>query len=327
MPSYPPTTPRSTPVEGPATADPDADDRRLLPPSLVGGSALVAAVVVVALAALGPLGWGTILYPTSSSAVWQTQAQDLVDVVLIAPLLLLGGVLELRRRPSAKYLLVLPALSLFYTGLAYGVGQEWGNPQYSGNSYEFAPMFLSLIVAALLLTIGSLSQFRRSDAPTLAARPLRIYTWVGVPFLLMFALLWILQVVQVMTTGNTADGSYAASPTAFWLVRYLDLGVTIPLGLVTFTVLLPRVQRAYGLALLFVGYFVTLGTAVCAMGALLAYHNDPAVSGGNSVQLLIFGALAAMAYGLLYYLVRPKFGRWRELARAITGRGPTGRAA
>ena len=293
----------------------------LIPPVVLSGTALLAAGALACIALLGPLFLGSIRYPTSQSAIWQAEALDLVDLALMVPLLLAGAALHLWGRPSAKYFLALPAMNLFYVGLGYGVGEEWGNPAYTGNSYQFAPLFLLLLPAALVLTLGSLSLFQDRDAPRLERRSLVRFAAVLIPFLLVFAFLWIRQVVEVMATGTLSDGTYSASPTGFWLVRFLDLGVTIPLGILTPLLLLRRPERAYPLAILFAGYLVTLGTTVVVMGAILALHGDPSVTGGNAVQLVIFPILAALSYWILYFLVRPKLSSLRHPGVRLRSQG------
>ena len=72
--------------------------------------------------ALGPMGTGDIMYRTSGSALYQNQGQDLVDIFLIAPLLMIGGALQLMRRDATKYLLVLTPVTLMYTGFSLGIG-------------------------------------------------------------------------------------------------------------------------------------------------------------------------------------------------------------
>jgi hypothetical protein len=307
-------------LSGVRGAPPDSQAGGLLPPLFLATVAFVGAVATALIALLGPLVLGVIRYPTSASGLWQTEGLDLVNLVLVTPLLVAGGVLHARGKPAGRFLLVLPALALIYNGLGYGVGQEWGNPSYTGNSYQFAPLFLALIVAGLFLLVGGLSLFRASDAPTLEPRAVRRFAAVFVPFLLVFAALWVIQVVQVMETGGLPDGSYAQSPTSFWLVRYLDLGVTIPLGLLTVYLLLTGAGRAYGLTVAFAGYFVTLGTSVAAMGGVMAFHHDASVAGGNAIQLVVFGVLAVLSWWVLLFLLQPKF-HLRSLLSARKRRG------
>ncbi len=274
-----------------------------LPWYFVGAVAIVSGVALAAVALLGPLVLGTIEYRTSASGVWQIEGGDLVNLVLITPILILGGVLHLMRRPGARYLLILSPVTLMYTGLSLGMGQEWGNPAYDGNVEQYAWLFLVLIIGGLILLIASLSMFTERDAPVFRRRSLRIFVAVMCLFLIMFAVMWLSELTEVMSTGDTSTGSYEATPTLWWIVRYLDLGITIPLGFVGLFLLLTKPERSYPLVLLFFGFFVTLGTAVLSMGVIMTMNDDPEAQPG---ALLVFGILAAISWFGLLYLVKDK---------------------
>ena len=78
-------------------------------------------MALVLIAVLGPAVTGVIRYRTSQSGIWQTQAFDITDLILLAPLLLIGGVLELLRRNGAKFFLILTPITLMYAGLEYSL--------------------------------------------------------------------------------------------------------------------------------------------------------------------------------------------------------------
>ena len=81
----------------------------------------------------------------------------------------------------------------------------------------------------------------------------------GVPdFLVLFAFMWIGEVLEVVQTGDTSTGSYQSSPVTFWTIKCLDLGLTIPLGFIGMYLLLTRPKQAYPLLLLFFGQQVFL---------------------------------------------------------------------
>ncbi len=272
----------------------------LLPWYFVGAIAIISGLALAAMAVLGPLVLGELEYRTSTSGEWQIQGGDVVNLFLISPILVLGGVAHLMRRPGSRYLLILPPVTLMYTGLSLGLGQEWGNPAYDGNSEQYAWLFLILIVGGLVLLVASLSMFTERDAPDFNPRSLRIYVAVMMLFLLVFALMWLSELSEVMSTGDTSTGSYEATPTLWWTVRYLDLGITIPLGVIGLFLLLTRPKESYPLVLLFFGFFITLGTAVLSMGIIMTVNDDPDAQPGG---LPVFGMLAAMSwFGLLYLL-------------------------
>ena len=66
----------------------------LLPSALVSGAALVGAFALVTISVLEPRFLGVIRYPTSQSGIWQTEALDLANLVLVAPVLLAGACLS-----------------------------------------------------------------------------------------------------------------------------------------------------------------------------------------------------------------------------------------
>lgn len=304
-------------MDGTREADPHVGEavgsgsRSLLPAALVGGTAVVSGLTLAALALMGPLLLGWIDYRTSESGVWQIEGGDVVNLLLVTPILLVGGAMLLMGRPGSRYLLILPPVTLMYTGLSLGMGQEWGNPAYDGNVEQYAWIFIVLMVGGLVLLIGTMSMFAPGDAPAFRRRSVRVYVAVMSLFLLIFALMWLSEVAEVMATGDTSTGSYEATPTLWWIVRYLDLGFTIPLGFIGLFLLLKDPERSYPLVLTFFGFFVTLGTAVFSMGLIMTLNDDPEAQPG---AVPLFGVLAAMSWFGLLYLVKDKIP-WLGRAR------------
>lgn len=288
------------------------DHTALIPGYAVALVAIMCAAALTLTAALGPLEFGVIHYRTSQSGVWQIEGQDLANLVLISPILLIGGALQLARKSSSKYFLILTPITLMYTGLSLGIAQEWGNPAYTGNVENYFWLFLVLVIGGLVLLISSLSMFTEKDAPEFRPRGLRIYAGVMGAFLLLFAAMWVSEIVQVTTTGDTTTRTYQAAPTLFWTIRYLDLGVTIPVGLLALRLLLTQPKRAYPIVLLFFGFFVTLGTAVNAMAVVLVVNSAPEVTGSGAVSLVIFPVLGVLAYAGLWYLIKDKLRRTQK---------------
>ncbi len=279
----------------------------LIPWYVTGAVALLCAAVLIALAALGPSGTGDIQYRTTQSGIWQVMGQDLADLFLLAPLLLIGGALQLTKRDAAKYFLVLTPLTLMYTGLSLGVGQEWTTQD--GNVEGFFWMFLSLVVGGLLLLIGVLPRFGPGDGAGFQPRKLAAFVGVMSLVLLLFAGMWVGQINEVVATGDLADGSYSGSPNAFWTVRFMDLGICVPLGFISLFLMLRRPEKGYPLVLLFFGFFLTMAVTVNAMAAVQLLNGDPAAA-SMGAGLMIFPTMAMLfLIGLLYltglgYLLR-----------------------
>jgi hypothetical protein len=248
---------------------------------------------------------------TSQSGIWQVEGNDLANLVLMVPLLLFGGLLQLAGRGGAKYLLILTPITLMYTGLSYGVGEEWGNPAYSGNVQDYFWLYLILIVGGLLLLVGTLSMFGERDAPRFGRVGLRVYVGVFVLFFLVFAGMWVSQILQVIDTGNLAGNAYSSAPVVFWTIRYLDLGFSIPLGLLALFLLLTKPRRGYPLVLLFFGFGLTTGTAVNTVAVVELVNHDPSVSGAAASGLVIFPILGILVFAGFFYLIRDRLPRVR----------------
>ncbi|MHA1170046.1 MAG: hypothetical protein ACTSP4_13985 [Candidatus Hodarchaeales archaeon] len=274
---------------------------------LVGITAIIVAGMLTIMAVMGPLVLGIISYKTSNSALYQTQGQDLVNLILLVPLCVAGAILHLKDDDRSKYFLILvPIYVLLYTGYAYGVGMEWSNQLYTGNSEQFFWIFLILMIGSLILLFASYSMFTERDAPKFDARSLKIYITLVAAFLVMFTMMWFKEIVEVITTGNTSSGSYLESPSVFWVVKYLDLGITIPLGFIGLYLLGTRPAKAYPLILAFFGFFVTLSMAVNAMMVVMILNNDPGV---QAEGLVIFPVLMLLSLAGFFYLVKDKIPR------------------
>ncbi len=270
----------------------------------VGLVAVACGIIMMALALLGPLGLGAIRYPTSPSGIIQLKAQDVVDLLLLGPILVGGGLLYASSRGVGKYLLALTPIFTMYYSLSVALGEEWSNPAYAGtyNVHEYWWMFLSLIVGGLIIMMGVLPKLAESETPDYG-KHLRVYVLLMAVFLIMFAGMWVGQMMQVASVGDLPNQAYSTSPTTFWVVRYLDLGFCVPLGFISLYLLLTHPRTAFGPVLLFFGFFITQITAVVAMGSLMVLSGDPMANVG---ELPVFFGLMALAYSGFYYIVRWK---------------------
>ncbi len=287
----------------------------LLPRGVLVGAAYIGAVVVATLAILGPLILGAIQYRTSQSGRWQIAGADAVNLFLMVPVLAIGGTLLLFRRNGAKYFLILAPVTLFSVALEGGVGNEWGNPAYTGNIERYAWLFIVEIVVALILLVGTLPMFSAVDVPRFGKKGLRIYAAFVTLLLVGFTFMWLGELIEVSTTGDTASGSYSSSPVAFWVIRFMDLGISIPLGFLGMYLLVTRAERAYSLVLLFFGFFVTMGSSVTSMGLVMFLNHDPQAQPG---ALVIFPMLTIMSWAGLLYLIKDKLPLPRR-GRAASG--------
>lgn len=262
----------------------------------VGLVAVLAGMTLIYLAVMGPLISGAIRYRAPQVINNQLIGQDLVNLTVLAPVLILGGCLLWLRRKAAKYLLIATPLFLIYYSLSYTIGWEWSSPRYSGNNEKYFFYFLFIQIAALLILLYCLAVFPKKVAATFKKRSLAIYSALFVFFLMVFAGMWAKEVLEVIRTGTTRG--YDISPVAFWLVRVFDLGFSIPLGLVSVYLLWTRASRAYPVIWLFYGFFLTQILAVKAMGWMMFVRHDPAFAWRD---LIVFSALALIIiFGFVY---------------------------
>jgi hypothetical protein len=271
---------------------------------VIGLTAIVLGLTIALISIFGPLILDIIKYASSESAITQGKGQDLINLILITPICLIGGILYLLNKENSKYFLIMvPLYSMLYTGLAYGLFPEWSHSTYTGNSEQYSLLFYIVIISSLILLISSLSMFSPDDAPEFNRRNLKIYIIMVTIFLSLFAFMWIGEYIEVITTGDTSTGSYSEAPTIFWVVRYFDLGLTIPLGFIGLYLLWTRTKQAYPMMLLFFGFFVTIGTAVVGMAIVMILENDPSVQPG---LLIIFPVLMILSWLGYFYLIKDK---------------------
>ncbi len=262
--------------------------------TFVGILAAAAGLVLVFLAVQGPFALGTITYKTAPVINNQLVGQDVVNLFLLAPILLIGGVTLLLKKRMAKDLLIATPLFLIYYVLSYTVGNEWSSPNFAGNSERYTFLFLFILVAALIILLYSLSVFPKDVPSHFKKAGLAVYSAVFTLFLLVFAGMWIKEIQEVIATGTTR--AYDIAPTAFWLVRVIDLGFCFPLGLISVYLLWARPGKAYPMIALFYGFFFTQIIAVNAMGWMMFVKHDPTFLARDMVVFSVLAVIILFGY-------------------------------
>lgn len=262
----------------------------------VGLVAVTAGLVLIYLAVQGPLIRGVISYKTAPDINNQLAGQDIVNLALMSPLLILGGIGLLLKKALAKYLLIATPLFLIYYALSYTIGWEWSSTSYAGNSERATFHFLFVLIAALIILLYTLAVFPKNAVSRFRKGGLAVYSAVFTVFLLVFGGMWVKEILEVIATGTTR--AYDIAPTAFWLVRTFDLGFSMPLGLISVYLLWARPNKAFPVICLFYGFFFTQIIAVLAMGLMMFLRHDPAFLWRD---LIVFSVLAAIiAFGFFY---------------------------
>ncbi len=260
---------------------------------------LVSGLVLIYLAIEGPLFLNNIHYRTSLSGICQLKGQDFVNLYLLSPLLLYSSIVLFLRKEISKYLMILTPLYLIYYVLSYTIGMEWSSPIYSGNSEKYLFYYLFIMVSALITLLYALSVFPKSFQNSFKKKWLALYSVIFVLFILIFASMWFKEVVSVIQTGTTLG--YNEMPTAFWTIRILDLGFSIPVGLISVYLLWTRPNETYSIQLLFYGFFITMIAAVNSMGIIMYLNNDPTLTVGG---MLVFMILALIVFAGFIFVIK-----------------------
>ena len=253
------------------------------------GIGLVALGAAIALAAvLGPLVLGLLVYRTSPTSLNQIVGADAASLFLVAPFSVVVGVLVLLGRPRVAGLGLAPAVYAAYMETQLALGNEFLDRP--GNVERFFPMLVGIFVLAV--TVAGASWRAAGDEQDVAA-PGRDRL-AGV--VLLAAAAFVTLGLHVPTYLDAVSGSptytgYLSSPTAFWLVKFMDLGIVVPaavaIGLGTLAGRdwarrpLRAVLGAYGL----------LATSVAAMAVVMYARDDP----DASLAAVVVASLVAVA--------------------------------
>ena len=256
-------------------------------------------ITLIYLAIEGPLFFHNIKYKTADIINNQVIGQDIVNLFLLSPILIIGGVTLFLKKRISQYLLIITPLYLIYFVLSYTIGWEWSSSIYSGNSEQYIYYFLFVLVSSLIILLYSLSIFPKDVENTFKKKGLMIYSVLFSFFLLMFASMWIKEIQEVIHTETTR--AYDIAPAAFWLVRVFDLGFTIPLGFISVYLLWVRPNTTYPVQFMFYGFFMTMIIAVNSMGIMMYLNNDPTFLFRD---LIVFLILALIVFTGFVYILR-----------------------
>lgn len=265
---------------------------------LVTFISIATGITLIYLAIEGPLFLNHIKYKTAEVINNQLVGQDIVNMFILGPILIAGGIALFFRKQISKYLLITTPLYLIYFVLSYTIGCEWSSTKYTGNSESYTFYFLFILISALVLLLYSLSIFPKNMKSRFSKKGLAFYSVVFIVFMLIFASMWIKEVLEVVSTGTTR--AYDIAPAAFWLVRIFDLGFTVPLGLISVYLLWVKPDTTYPVQFMFYGFFLTMIIAVNSMGLVMFLSNDPTFL---MRDLIVFSILALIIFiGFIYVL-------------------------
>jgi len=270
----------------------------LLAVILTGLAACMAAVTL-----LGPLGLGVLVYRTSPTTLNQLEGSDAAALLVIAPLTVLAAVLAWRRHPAGPVLAAGVGAFALYTYTQVVVGQEY--LRLPGNVERFFPLFLTVFVLA---EAGTVLGWRALPADLPAPSPGVERTAAVTLLLVAVFLVGGLHLPSILTAWRDPASltEYASSPTPFWLVKLMDLGIVVPAALACGVGLWRRRPSARRAAYVLLTAYTCVGLSVASMAVVMLAHGDPDASAGLAAG---FGAFALVFVAATAGLLRPLFGR------------------
>ena len=259
---------------------------------------LVLAAGAASLSLLGPLALGWVDYHVVDDVENQVIGGDLAALVLVAPICVLAGVLVLRRRSAGPVLALAPTAFVMYLYSQLAIGGEFA--AVSGDSERAFPLMLALF---WLAGAGFVLAWRAVDAAALPEPHDALRRSIGGALLLVAVFLTFglhLRGLVDVLDGAPYGVEYTQGPTVFWVVKWMDLGLVVPLTLITAVGVLRRAPWSRLLVYAVVGWAALLGTAVAAMGLVMVINDDPAASpalaGGFVGFAVAFLALAGWLF-------------------------------
>jgi len=258
---------------------------------------------VAAATLLGPLVFDLINYHVVDDILNQVIGGDAIGLILVAPVALTAGVLILRGHPAGPLVALAPAGYATYVYTQLAVGGEFASQP--GNSERFFPLFLAIFLlggTAFVMAWNAVDQ-RKLPEPSVVMRR----TAVTVMFFLAAFLTFGLHLPGLVDViGGAPYGvEYTQSPTVFWIVKLMDLGIVVPVTVATCVGILRGATWANKLMYTVIGWGALLGTAVAGMGVVMVVNDDPAASLAGTAVFVGF-SLALLA--LAVWLFKPLFG-------------------
>jgi hypothetical protein len=274
------------------------------------GWGLVALGAVVGTTALlGPWGLDVIHYRTSPTTLNQVVGGDAAAFLVVAPVTVLVGVLALRRHPAAPVLALAPSLFVTYTYTQLIVGEEY--LRLPGNNERFFPLLLVGFVLAGASAITAWRSAAPEELPPMSRRLARVMAVVlGVVAVYLVVGLHLSSLVDAWR-DHPLRTEYVSSPTPFWLVKLMDLGILVPVAAVAAVGLWRGAAWAAKPAYAIIGGYTLLAASVAGM-AITMYANSDPDSSLAAVAAFVTFTLAFAALSVALY--RPLFGRCVELS-------------
>ena len=268
----------------------------------VGLVLLAAAVAVVAV--LGPLVFDVLRYRTSATSMNQIVGGDAAAVFVVVPVTVAVGVLAFRGHPAAPVLALAPSIFVVYTYTQLIVGNEY--VRLPGNVERFFPLLLGVFILAAAIALRAWSSVPAGQLPPASVRSDRM---AGVLLLVIAAFVVLglhLPTYLDAMRDHPAAVQYLSSPTPFWLVKLMDLGIVVPAAITVGIGALRHRPWARKPVYAILGAYTLIGASVAGMAITMVVRDDPDASVATVIGM---SALAGSLAAVTWYVYRPLFRR------------------
>jgi hypothetical protein len=267
---------------------------------------LLLALGLVANALLGPFVLGEIDYRVSDNMLNQVVGGDAAMLLIAAPVAVFATILLWRGHRAGPVTALAPAVFALYTMPQLIVGNEY--LELSGNNERFFALQLAIFILAGVVLVASW-RLAADARPTVSRRLAHIAGWVliGIAAFLLFGL-HLPGLLDAWSNTPTSE-EYLQTPTPFWLVKMMDLGIVVPIATATGIGLLRARAWADRLTFAMIGGYAVLAASVTGMAITMQVNSDPDASLANvfvfAAFSLAFVALAVALYWPLFKSTAP----------------------
>jgi hypothetical protein len=270
----------------------------------LAASLALLAVGVSSVAVLGPLVFDVIEFHLVDDVLNQVMGGDAVALVLVAPTAAFAAWLLWRGQAAGPVVALAPAGYAMYTYPQLALGGEFATEP--GNSERFFPLYLAIFMLAAASFVTAWNRVDPAAQPTPTGRLRRTVIGVLITLSVFLTVGLHLPGLVDIVGGAPFEVEYTQSPTVFLIVKLMDLGIVVPVMVVTAAGLWRQAAWANRLMYVMVGWGALLGSAVAGMGAVMVANDDPAASAGITVGFVIGAfALLTLAVRLFAPLFEP----------------------
>ncbi|HEV8447801.1 MAG TPA: hypothetical protein VGQ44_13310 [Gemmatimonadaceae bacterium] len=260
---------------------------------IVGATLIALGAAIASNAVLGPLVLGVIRIHESPAMETQLLGGELTSLFIAAPLAIAAGIAWWRGDRLAPFLAAGPSAYALYTYVQFVLVPDYS--RYPGNNENYFFLYLSLVIAGWTMLLAACRAIA-AGAPRIDTRLARTTGAAMLAVGSSFALAWVGSIVRLSNPPLPTE--YLEHPTAFWLIRLMDLGFVIPASLTTGWLLVRGAESAGRWAYGFIGMQTLLTCAVAGMAIRMALRDDPAVT----TPLLVVSTTGAGVFLVLYVL-------------------------